>query len=84
MLILLHAAVPVRLHLLGGRRLERADDAEAEELGVGVIPDALGELRVLDLPLGTGAAAGGDAELGGIFVIPRAAARDVRVGLGGA
>src|SRR5437667_9671980 len=49
-LVLFDSAVPVFSHFLRWRDLERADDAEAEELGVGVVPDALGQLRVLHLP----------------------------------
>ena len=51
-IVFFHAAVPVSLHLLGRRDFQRAHHAEAEELRVGVIPDALRELRVLALPLG--------------------------------
>src|SRR5262245_21216 len=40
-IVLLNAAVPVGEHFLLRRRLQRPNDAEAEELRVGVIPDAL-------------------------------------------
>src|SRR6187399_915490 len=40
--ILFHAAVPIGGHVRGTWYFQGADDAEAEELGVGMIPDALG------------------------------------------
>ena len=41
------AVVPELIHFVRRGRLQRADEAEAEELRVGKIPDALGQLRVL-------------------------------------
>ena len=49
-LILLHAAVPVFVHLCRRGCFQRANNSEAQKLGIGVIPDALGQLRVLYLP----------------------------------
>ena len=43
--------------------LQRAHHAEAEELRVGMIPDALGKLRILDLPGRFGSAPRGAAQL---------------------
>ena len=77
--IFFHAVVPELEQLLWRGHLEGTDDAEAEPLGIGVVPDALGELRILLLPLPTGAAAGGAAQHGKINIIPMAAARHVRI-----
>jgi hypothetical protein len=60
--------VPVVVHFLSGRHFEGTDDAEAEELGVGVVPDGFGELGVLLFPCFAGGAAGGDAEVLGVIV----------------
>src|SRR5437016_1836464 len=57
------------------------DDAEAHEGGIGVPPDALGPLRVLDAPLEVGAAPRGGAELLRV-VVPRTASHDVGILLG--
>src|SRR4051812_12096473 len=57
------------------------DDAEADEGGVGMPPDALGPLRVLDAPLGVGPASLGAAEQFGV-VVPRAAPDDIGILLG--
>ena len=64
-LFALDAAVPDSEQSLGRRDGQRPDDANAEELGVGVIPDALGELGILDLPDFVGIAACGAAEFVG-------------------
>ena len=61
--------------------LERPDDPEADESGVGVPPDALGPLGVLDAPFGVRGQPGGAAEPVGV-VVPRAAAGHVGVFLG--
>ena len=44
------STVPIPVELLGSGDLEWTDDSEPEELGVSVVPDALGKLRVLDFP----------------------------------
>src|SRR2546430_3340064 len=77
-LVFLHAAVPVFGHLLRRRHLQRPNDAEAEELRVGMIPDALGQLRVLHLPRFVGRPPRGAAKLLR-RVIPRAAPYGVRI-----
>ncbi len=60
---------------------ERPDDAEPDERGVGVPPDALRPLGVLDAPLGVRPAPRGAAELVGV-VVPRPAADHVGIFLG--
>src|SRR4029453_7045721 len=67
--------VPLKGFLFGGGLVEGANDAEAEEEGVGKIPDALGKLRILLLPVGGGGDAGGTASTAGA-VVPGAAAGD--------
>ena len=62
-LVLLNAAVPKLLHLLWRGDFQGAHHAETEKLSVGVVPDALGELRILDFPVGVGGAACGDIAL---------------------
>src|SRR4029453_16291232 len=57
--------VPLKGFLFGGGLVEGANDAEAEEEGVGKIPDALGKLRILLLPVGGGGDAGGTASTAG-------------------
>src|SRR6478672_3783800 len=57
----LDAAVPVVVHLIGGRSLRRADQPESQPLRVRLIPDALRQLRILLLPGGVGRDAGGAA-----------------------
>ncbi len=79
--LFLDPAVPVLLHVLFRRGFERTDDSEAEELGVGVIPDALRELGILDFPVGVGGAACCDSELFGGIIVPSASASGVRVWL---
>ena len=83
-LVLLHHVfgpeVPGIVHFLDGGHAERADEAHAEELGAGVIPDALGKLGVHHFPGVLGAAAGGAAEVLWI-IIPGAAAH--RAGIEG-
>src|SRR3954471_14588444 len=44
------AVIPRAVHLFGAWKRRRPDEPEAEPLGVGHVPDALGELRVLSLP----------------------------------
>ena len=56
------AGVPDFLFFFGGRFFQRSGNAKANELGVGQIPDALRNLRVLLLPVFVGAAAGGAAQ----------------------
>lgn len=53
------------MHFLRCGDFEGADDAEAEELRVGEVPEALGEFGVLGLPVGLTAAAGGGAAVVG-------------------
>ncbi len=48
-----------------------------------MVPDALGELRILDFPVGVGGAACGDPKFFCGIIVPRAAASGVRVGFGG-
>src|SRR5262245_42380233 len=60
------------------RAVERPHDAETDELGVGQVPLALRQLRVLDLPVGGGRDARGAPQEVGI-VRPRAAAHHARI-----
>src|SRR5262245_18827480 len=71
--LVLDAVVPEFLHLGSGRDFERAHDAEAEPLGVCVIPDALRQLRILLFPAALGVAARGAAQHREFVVIPMAA-----------
>lgn len=57
------AVVPVAKHFFGGGKFQGADEAEAEPLRVGVVPDAFGKLRVLHFPAWVGGDAGAAAEL---------------------
>src|SRR5437764_7111804 len=61
--------------------LQRPDDAETDEGGIGVPPDALGPLRVLGAPLRCRAFPRGTAEQLRV-VVPRAAPHDVGILLG--
>lgn len=49
-LIMLHTVVPVAIHGVGVGNLQRPDQTEAQARRVGVIPDALRQLRILLLP----------------------------------
>src|SRR5205807_8258025 len=60
---------------------ERAYDAESDERRIGVPPDALGPVGILDAPLGVRPAPRGAAKLVGI-VVPRPTAHHIRVLLG--
>ena len=71
------------MHFFWAGSGEGPNDAEAEELGIGVIPDTFGELRILDFPSGGGGAASGGAEGGGFVVVPGATAGGMRVRFGG-
>ena len=77
-----YTAVPVFIHFFCARDFERTDDAEANELGVGQIPDRLRQLRVLHFPVGDGVGASGATEAVGV-VGPGTAASDVRIGFRG-
>src|SRR2546427_3114216 len=81
-LVSFDSARPTFLQLFRGWHLKRTDDTKADPLGVRVIPDALGQLRVLHFPGAIGAAAGGAAAHRRL-VVPRAAAHRMRVSLGG-
>src|SRR5581483_3182654 len=50
LLIALHTAVPVCVHLFGRWNLLGPHQTKAEPLRIGVIPDALRQLRILLLP----------------------------------
>ena len=50
LLFLRHAVVPGGEHFFRRGDFQRTDDAEAEPLGIGVVPDALGKLRILGFP----------------------------------
>src|SRR4051794_19276506 len=52
LLVQLHTVVPVAVHLFRRGDLRRTHQPESEPLRVRVIPDALGKLRVLHLPIG--------------------------------
>jgi hypothetical protein len=67
-LVSLDAAVPIFREFFGRRNFERTNDAETEELRVGVIPDALWQLRVLHFPRRAGSAARGAPECEGIII----------------
>ena len=82
-IILFDAAIPDAVHFFWAGNDEWPNDAEAEELGIGVVPDTFGELRILDFPSGGGGAASGDAEGGGFVVVPGATAGGMRVRFGG-
>ena len=71
------------MHFFWAGNDEWPNDAEAEELGIGVVPDTFGELRILDFPIGGGGATGGGAEGGGFVIVPGATAGDMRVRFGG-
>src|SRR5215831_4356595 len=58
LLVMFLAAVPVSVHLVGARHPRRTNQAEAQPLSVGFVPDALGQLRVLLLPRRVGRDAG--------------------------
>src|SRR5690349_14552356 len=75
---LLHTVVPVLVHLFGRGYFGGPHQAETKEQSVGVIPDALGKLRVLLLPGRIAAHARAAAELIRC-VAPRSTARHVRV-----
>src|ERR1044071_575648 len=49
-LITFDATAPVFLPLFGRRDFERPDDAEADPLGIRVVPDAFWQLRILHFP----------------------------------
>src|SRR5688572_20362873 len=66
------------MQLIGRRNVERTHDAEPKELRIGQIPDALRQLRVLLLPRFVGKSACCAANLLR-RIIPRTAARDVRI-----
>src|SRR5580765_1336340 len=55
------ATSPIFLHLIGGRDDQGPNHAEADELGVGEEPNALGELGILHFPGALGTASGGAA-----------------------
>src|SRR5579883_1149277 len=80
--VMLGAAVPIAEHFFGRGQFRRADQAEAEPLRVGHIPDALGELRVLLLPGGVrcDARGAGHQRRG---VVPGAAAHGIGIRLRG-
>src|SRR5436190_7166133 len=73
-----HIVVPGFPDLFRGRNFQRAHNAEAQELCIGQVPDALGQLRILLLPTLVGESARRAAEL---FrgVIPRTATGHVRI-----
>ena len=48
-----------------------------------MVPDALGELRILDFPVGVGRAARGDPQFFCGIIVPSTASSGVRVGFGG-
>src|SRR5262245_34101064 len=50
-LVMFQAAMPVAVHFIGAGNLCRTHQPEAEPLCVGVIPDALRQLRILLLPV---------------------------------
>src|SRR5580765_2824093 len=75
-----YAVVPVFEHLLLRRNLERTHNAEAEERGVGHIPDALGQLRVFFFPPFFGVQPRRAAQHRGIAFAKPAAPHDVRIG----
>ena len=64
------------------RQLRGTDQAEAEPLGVGHVPDALGQLRILLLPRGVGGTRAVQLTLRCV-VVPRAAAHGMRIRRGG-
>ena len=78
----LHATVPELLHVLFRGRFQRTHDAEAEELRVGVVPDALRELRVLDFPVRVRGAPRGDPEFFSGIIVPCSASGGVWVRFG--
>src|SRR6266702_3334794 len=80
-LVLLHAAGPVFLHFFGRGHFKGAHDAEADELRVREIKDALGQLGVGHFPRTIRSAPGGAAALD-CFIVPGTAAHRVRVRLG--
>src|SRR4051812_18891035 len=51
LLVMFDAVVPVAVHLVRRSKLRRTNQAESEPLGVGHIPDALRQLRILLLPV---------------------------------
>src|SRR5688572_12057906 len=79
--LLLNAAVPVLVHLLGIGNLQWSHQPEPEPLSVGVIPDALRQLRILLLPGWVGAYPRAAAQLFRL-VCPGAAAYSLRIWLG--
>src|SRR2546423_11062471 len=78
-LVMLDAVIPEAVHLVRGGNFGGAHQAEAEPLRIGEVPDALGQLRVLLLPIGVGPDACGAGD-GGSRVVPGAAANGMRVG----
>src|SRR5947207_692281 len=74
--------VPLRLFLVSRRLAQGADDAEAQKLRIGQIPDALRLLWVLLLPAFVGIAPSGAAKPLRL-VVPRPAADNAVVFLGG-
>src|SRR4051794_16146733 len=78
LLVMFEAAVPVAVHIVGRGEFGGAHETEAEPLGVGHVPDAFGELRVLLLPVGGGGGASGARKC---FrrIVPGAAAHRVGV-----
>src|SRR5580700_9740407 len=60
--IVFHTAIPVPVHLIRPGHFLRAHEAETEPLGIRLIPDTLGQLRILLLPGGVGRHARGTAQ----------------------
>ena len=60
--------IPSIMHCFQGRNVQGPDDSHAEELGVGVVPEALWKLGIHALPVFTGSPAGGAAEVPGVII----------------
>src|SRR5579863_6781402 len=82
LLIIFHTAVPVAVQLIYPGHFHRTHQAETEPLGIGLVPDAFGQLRILLLPVGVGSHAGGAAQHVR-RVVPGTAPHGMRIGLRG-
>src|ERR1039458_8939944 len=80
LLIILNTAVPVAVHFVRAGYLRGAHQAETEPLGIGLIPDTLGQLWILLLPRRVGCHTRGAAQHVR-RVVPGTAPHGVRIGL---
>src|SRR5258706_5086011 len=80
--VLFRAAGPILLHFFRRWHFQGTDDAKADELRVGEIPDTLWQLRILHFPGAVGAAPRG-AAAGGRRIVPGTSADGMGIRLGG-